>query len=159
MGQASIFTTGLPGLPSASNMVFASGNIQLTAQEQFRDRLAYRDAVSAVMREKELDDTHDRAGMTLYTLKFDLSVLPGADNRWPGVATVSFSGPTDSEGITNFYKRWVESFRRTFDAEVMSAQRRYQEDNLSDDEKRKLVVTSWIQMDRLQEEIERSELL
>src|SRR5260370_1252857 len=52
------FTNTFPGLPSASNIVFVpSDKIQLTAQEQFRDRLAYRDAVSAIMREKELDDT------------------------------------------------------------------------------------------------------
>src|SRR5260221_1722443 len=61
--------SNLPALPSASNLVFVSDKVQLTAEEQFRDRLAYRDTVSATMREKELDDTHDHAGMTLYTLK------------------------------------------------------------------------------------------
>ena len=44
--KASLFSTGgfsnLPSLPSASNIVIVAPSIQLTASEQFRDRLAYR---------------------------------------------------------------------------------------------------------------------
>lgn len=50
---------------------------KLSHLDQLRDELAYRNAVQAAMRENELDDTHDLQGMTLYTLKFDMTVQPG----------------------------------------------------------------------------------
>jgi hypothetical protein len=140
----------LPGPPSASNLVFVADRIQLTAQEQFRDRSGYRDAVAATMREKELDDTHDRAGMTLYTLKFDLSVIPGENNNALGRASVSICGPADTEVL---YENWIESFRRTFDLELISIQRRYLQDFLTDDEERKLGILSWEEDQRIRGEL------
>src|ERR1043166_3301348 len=117
------------------------------------DRLAYRDAVSAAMREKELDDTHDRSGMTLYTLKFDLSVIPGENNRWPGCAAVTFAPGSDETELTKQYQEWVATMRQTFDQEVISIQRRYLRDFLTDEEERKLVIFSWSEEERIQSEL------
>jgi hypothetical protein len=50
---------------------------KLTKNESLRDEQAYRDFIQASLREKELDDTHDLRGFTLYTLKFDVTVMPG----------------------------------------------------------------------------------
>ena len=65
----------MPG-GAASTMDLAKG-IGVTAVDQFNTQMAYRDAVNAVIRERELDDTHDRHGRTLYTLKFDTALIPG----------------------------------------------------------------------------------
>ncbi len=55
--------------------------VELTAIEQLRDQLAYRDAVEAELRQVELDDTHDLLGFTIYTLKFDITVAPGDNTQ------------------------------------------------------------------------------
>ncbi|MFN7951227.1 MAG: hypothetical protein U0610_05845 [bacterium] len=63
------------GLPDPSKIVRSQA--KLTAIEEFEERLAYRNAVNASLREVELDDAHDLFGQTIYTLKFDVTVLPG----------------------------------------------------------------------------------
>jgi hypothetical protein len=50
---------------------------QVSPLDLLKDQLAYRDAVNGAIRQRELDDTHDLRGFTLYSLKFNLSVLPG----------------------------------------------------------------------------------
>jgi hypothetical protein len=158
-------------LPGVSNLVMVSNNsIQLTATERFQDQLAYRDAVSAEMRERELDDTHDRVGMTLYTLKFDLSVIPGKQNRSLGqsdltlvtkpadasdkkgcAATNQCCTPAKNLSSSNIgcanpidqYDKWVMALRRNFDTEVISVQRRFRQHFLTADEERRLTIRSW----------------
>jgi hypothetical protein len=139
---SSQWSNALPGLPSASNIVLVTDRIQPTPSEQFRDRLAYRDAVSGEMRQKELDDTHDRAGMTLYTLKFDLSVIPAPSNRFLGRAHVCISRDA-KENHDRDYNAWLQSFRETFDDEVISIQRRYLQHYLTDEEQRQITVGIW----------------
>ncbi len=63
------------GLPDPSKIVATQA--KLTPIEEFEGRLAYRNAVNASLREVELDDAHDLFGQTIYTLKFDVTVLPG----------------------------------------------------------------------------------
>jgi hypothetical protein len=154
-------------LPSPSNIVLIPTNtVQLTATEQFQDQLAYRDAVEAEMQEEELDDTHDQVGMTLYTLKFDLSVVSGKHNHSYGRADLTLakpclntnavlktdtnkanpSGRNGSDGCTaddlDLYNRWVQALRRNFDTDVMSIQRRFLQGYLTDDEERQLILQS-----------------
>lgn len=175
----SISLSNLPGLPNATNIVLVANNgVQLTPTEQFRDQLAYRDAVSAEMRERELDDTHDRSGMTLYTLKFDLSLIPGKHNHSLGQAELILSTDTaeavrngcngcaltdpyctrpDAKCVaadryasaTSLYNKWVLALRRNFDNEVISVQRRFLQDLLTEDEERRLIVRSWAERSSL----------
>jgi hypothetical protein len=42
--------------------------------DELTDERAYRNAVSALLREQELDDTHDLLGRTIHTLKFDVTI-------------------------------------------------------------------------------------
>lgn len=46
----------------------------------FHDQLAFRNAVRAAEREKQLDDRHDLFGSTLYDLQFDLTLTPGDES-------------------------------------------------------------------------------
>src|SRR5581483_4637841 len=83
------FGTNLPALPNPANRVGISPGTSLTAVQTLDDQLAKRNYLEALLREQELDDTHDLAGMTLYTLKFDVSVVPGAGNSSLGEVAIS----------------------------------------------------------------------
>ena len=165
-------------LPSASNIVIVQSNaIQLTSTEQFQDQLAYRDAVSAEMRERELDDVHDRGGMTLYTLKFDLSIVPGKHNHSWGKADLTLIDYTQSSekqagkdkcGGTNEtvtaddeddYNKWLDALRRNFDLEVIGMQRRVLQHFLTADDERKLVTRSWAAVEDLERMVKRAQVM
>lgn len=128
--------------PGPSNNFSLPGNIQLTSVEQFQDQLAYRDAVSGEIHEQELDDTHDENGMTLYTINFHLSVAPGENNNCFGRVSANFAKATDDD-LDQQYHEWLVSFRNTFDQNVISIQRRYLQNYLTDDEIRQLVADAW----------------
>lgn len=64
----------LPTLPDPKNI--QTTGAKLTSQERLDETMAYREAIQSYLLEKQLDDTHDLHGFTLYTLKFDISVLP-----------------------------------------------------------------------------------
>ena len=130
-------------VPGPSNNVSLPGSVQLTSVEMFQDQLAYRDAVLGEMHEQELDDTHDRNGMTLYTIAFHLSVAPGDNNNCFGRVSANFEeDPEETNNPTKYWK-WLASFRETFDQEVISIQRRYLQNYLTDNEIRQLIVDGW----------------
>jgi hypothetical protein len=70
-----------------------ASNIGISSVDHFNDQMAYRDAVNAVIREKELDDTHDRSGKALYMLKFDTSLFPAADTTMPAFVSLRIQPP------------------------------------------------------------------
>jgi hypothetical protein len=76
--------------------------------DHFNDAMAYRDAVNAAIREKELDDTHDQNGKTLYTLKFDTALFPGGNTHSPAFVSIEIATPqtsdTDYEAL---FKEWL----------------------------------------------------
>jgi len=72
---------------------------QLTGIELLENQLAYRDALNAAMKEKMLDDTHDLHGLTLYTLKFDLTVMPGDNASRSLVVLLQLSPDEWEDGI------------------------------------------------------------
>lgn len=127
-------STNLPPLPNPSNRVLSASS--LTATQTLDDKLAYRNVIQALLREQELDDTHDLGGMTLYTLKFDISVMPGEDNDSFGQVSLNFGNR--SAVTEDDYKRWVKSLNQELLEECMSLERRYYMGFLSDEEKDKL---------------------
>ena len=65
----------------------ASTQLQLVIENDFRD------AVRSLIIENQLDDGHDLNGNSLYMLKFDASILPGANTSYTGKISVRLSGP------------------------------------------------------------------
>lgn len=114
-----------PRVISAADVVETKA--KLTAVESLRDEMAYRDAIQASLRERELDDTHDLRGYTLYTLKFDVTVRPGRENDAlgrvrlslePGGSSLPRQKPTLGEVLD-----WRADNKRTprgFDQKAMS---------------------------------------
>jgi hypothetical protein len=95
-------------LASPADTQLAKG-LNITSIDHFDDVMAYRDAVNSVIREKELDDEHDRRGTTLYTLKFDCSLFPGVNTKAPALIEIHLADPdplTNNE--TDFlYHKWI----------------------------------------------------
>jgi hypothetical protein len=124
----------------------------LTSVEEFNDKLAYRNAVAAALRQQELDDTHDLQGFTIYTLKFDISLMPPQNSSlysgflfWRkqnhntfGKVELALVDPANRNEIDeNFYRGWLASIQKALDSEVMNLQRR-------------LVTTGFIEEDRIE---------
>lgn len=61
--------------------------------DRFEDQAAYRDFVNARIREKNLDDSHDLSGATLYELKFDVTFAPGTNTRRFLLARLTMADP------------------------------------------------------------------
>jgi hypothetical protein len=95
-------------MPGGADSMDTAKAVSLTSEQQFQDILAYRDTVNAVIREKELDDAHDRDGKTLYTLKFDTALIPG-DRSWrPAVVKLNISPKFDASEIKDTYRLWMQ---------------------------------------------------
>ncbi|HWE94885.1 MAG TPA: hypothetical protein VG269_13045 [Tepidisphaeraceae bacterium] len=100
---------------------------ELSMVDQLRDQLAYRNEVNANIREQQLDDTHDLRGYTLYSMKFDASILPGERSHHFAIVLLDVNGekddkktPDDSEFSIETYKRWLSAL----DAELQEETRR-----------------------------------
>jgi hypothetical protein len=151
-GQGSSMPTSLP-----------SGNPNKTqAQEslidQFNDKEAYRDAVNARVRDVELDDTHDLRGRTMYTLKYNVSLVPaGREHRkailflkvcpppttpqWTAAAIIKTNGALGTylsdltngqtnKAIYNSYRQWVSSLNIDLENETRAMMVRLLADDL-----------------------------
>ncbi|BBM86571.1 hypothetical protein [Candidatus Uabimicrobium amorphum] len=102
---------------------------KLTLIEELRDKLAYRNAVRAAIYEQELDDTHDLNGLTLYTLKFDISVKPENHHGKMGKVKINFVNKTTqdtdfSKTYPDVYEAWVRDLRKKIQSEIFSVQKR-----------------------------------
>jgi hypothetical protein len=133
------FATNLPPLPNPSGRVLSTS--QLTSIQSLDDQLARRNYLQSLLREQELDDTHDLAGMTLYTLKFDISVMPGEKN--PSFGQVSLFLPKGTNEVPlptpAEYTNWVYSLNHELIEQCMGLERRFYMNYLSDSEVDELV--------------------
>ncbi|MEM7309035.1 MAG: hypothetical protein AAF682_20295 [Planctomycetota bacterium] len=99
---------------------------QVSPQDLLRDRLAFRDEVRSAIRQRDLDDTHDLQGSSLYELSFDLTLAAGED---PGSAYVVTLTPEEHSA----------DLPASLPAAVLSAM------------EREVVYTAWIFGQRIQE--------
>jgi hypothetical protein len=56
--------------------MYAKTEAELTHIETVRDEMAYRQMIHAALRAREVNDTNELMGYTLYTLKFDVTIVP-----------------------------------------------------------------------------------
>ncbi|MGC3975890.1 MAG: hypothetical protein QM771_16135 [Nitrospira sp.] len=151
-----------PQLPNSSAITqtkAAPGLLDL-----FNDRMAYRNAVRAAMREKQLDDSHDINGSMLYDLQFDITLRPGSDVSNYAQVKMEISDPGYCEPVvsaqtlnvrglatvevraTNYgkellqsvYKKWLPSVANHINGIATEMQRRFLEKTLEADE------TEWL---------------
>ncbi|HVM48787.1 MAG TPA: hypothetical protein VMU04_12220 [Candidatus Acidoferrum sp.] len=95
--------------PASPESLALATNLSITSVDHFKDVMAYRDAVNAVIREKELDDTHDREGHTLYTLKFDTALIPGDNSTRAALVKIRITQPElASEDVAEIYRVWLQ---------------------------------------------------
>ncbi|WP_372371082.1 hypothetical protein [Candidatus Uabimicrobium sp. HlEnr_7] len=105
----------------------AETKAQISSLDRLHDHMAYRDAVNAIIREKQLDDTHDLRGFTLYTLKFDLTLLPGKKSSRYAMATVQLSSSppiSKDQDFQELYGKWLNSLKDDINKEITILQRR-----------------------------------
>jgi hypothetical protein len=81
-----------PGAPKPENVAQAS-EPKLSSRSRLMEALDYRDLVRNLTIENQLDDRHDLNGNSLYKLKFDAAVLPGANTQASAQITVEVFGP------------------------------------------------------------------
>ena len=136
-------TNNLPMAPNPASI--HKGSAHLTSIQSLDDKLAYRNAIQARLREQELDDTHDLKGMTLYTLKFDITVEPRHDNQLLGRLNLGILNPTNKLNETDF-RNWVDALNRELRDESISLQRRYLMGQLTDDEEMRLMALAIMQV-------------
>lgn len=139
-------TNAIPSTPPSGSGVKSSA--KLSSVQSLDDKLAFRNAIQARLREQELDDTHDLEGMTLYTLKFDIAVEPGKNN--PSLGEVRISVPTNSfntvDLTTNDFKNWLDSLNRELRDESIGLQRRHYMKLLTDEESAQLMAFALTQV-------------
>lgn len=130
----------LPSLPDPTQI--GTTKAELTGIEKLRDEKAYRDAVNAMLRETVLDDTHDLDGNTIYTFKFDITVLPGRNNKSLGNVHLELveNEPLSDDEYKRLYQQWRDVFNRDLRREALSLQKRYQLGLLTEHEKEKLAL-------------------
>jgi len=120
--EAPYKSENLPSLPDPTQI--GTTKAELTGIEKLRDEKAYRDAVNAMLRETVLDDTHDLNGNTIYTFKFDITVLPGRKYKSLGSVHLELVGnellPDDE--YERLYQQWRDVFNRDFRREAINLQ-------------------------------------
>ena len=67
---------------------------RLSSRALLLEKVDYRDVVRNLAIENQLDDRHDLNGNSLYKLKFDASVLPGANTQASAQISIRLSGPS-----------------------------------------------------------------
>ncbi len=98
-----------------------ASDAELTSIEMVKDEKAYRDMINAMIQETELDDTHDLSGSSLYTLKFDTTLIPGDNSQTFAKVALEIESDMFSKKnieknnnanklLKNLYKRWVKRF-------------------------------------------------
>ncbi len=125
-----------------------------TGIELLRDQMAYREAIHAALREKELDDTHDLLGNTVYTFKFDISVLPGSNTKSFSKVTLKLNPYGSIPSISDrFFEIWKAQIEKNVQDEALSFQRRWEKGQLAIKEKIELAKELEYQESKLKEEL------
>ena len=118
-----------PGYPEAGQAFETKA--KLTNVELLRDEAAYRSAVHAAMCGAELDDTHDLNGYTLYTLKFDVTVVPGSRNGRLGRVQVTLPDVASRKLSLADYDRWLDALQAEMTEHAMALQHRCNNEQLT----------------------------
>jgi hypothetical protein len=138
-------------VPSPSEITTTQAKI--TSIEVLKDQIAWRNAVQAALRDQELDDAHDHAGLMLYTLKLDLSMInPTASKGFftsnnERLAKVELTLPPlpktfDCEAVADIYDSWFWHLRADMHKEAVSFQNRQRLSLLNEDETVRFAVAS-----------------
>ena len=113
---------------------------RLSPVEHLRDDMAYRNAVQAALREQELDDVHDLYGMTMYTLKFDVTLAPPRETG--AVAKVRVKMDDQPSGLHQhdescefFYDNWWKALQRQIQEEATELVLRFYSNAMTDRER------------------------
>lgn len=135
--KASDTTLGLggitkPTLPEPSSAAITRA--QPTNKEIFEDETAYRDLVSSRVKERQLDDTHDLSGATIYEFKFDVALAPGDSTRRYALISFQVPRPESVKPEELLFSSWTETVEHDINAESLRYQRRVQANQLSDDQ-------------------------
>jgi hypothetical protein len=130
-GQASTSSTSSGGNGGSASTASGSAPSPATQpmptespMDVLSDSLAYRDAINAAIKEKMLDDTHDLRGYTLYTLKFDLAVMPGKpeSSSRPLVVLMELDDHPWNDGGENSpqsaYLNWIQNLNHEIQIET-----------------------------------------
>lgn len=97
----------------------------------FHDQFAYRNTVRAAMREKQLDDSHDIFGSTLYDLQFDITLKPGDNSQQYAQVTLEIMDPhkdsddayhSDDSYYKEIYCEWVEGIQKQIFGKISQLQ-------------------------------------
>jgi hypothetical protein len=107
--------------------------VELTHIETVRDEMAYRQMIHAALRATEMNDTNELMGYTLYTLKFDVTIVPGTNTN--SLGEVSLKLGWDSEISEFFFEKWRINLQQNMENEAFSLQRRWITGNLTNKEK------------------------
>lgn len=134
-------TKKLAGVPDFQS--FKTTDATLHPIDQFRDRLAYRHAIRAAMREQRLDDSHDLYGSTVYSLKFDITMAtadePPEDSWRPWrrayMARVAMRIVPPVTNHATLYQRWIETLQRELNIEARALANQLRNNTHSRDER------------------------
>ncbi|WP_312517606.1 hypothetical protein [Massilia sp.] len=104
------FTDGLATRLDASASDVKRATSAVNPNDQFRDKLAYRDLLKSALNTASLDDLHDFGGSALIRLNFQAVVLPERDrSRRPGVVQMTIKPPPpDAPDWDILYRRWLD---------------------------------------------------
>jgi hypothetical protein len=118
-------------VPSGQPIV---GQAQESFVDQFADKEAYRNVVKSGLRDTELDDSHDLRGRTLYSLKFDVSLVPGRSEKREAIVFLKLLPNTpvdlDDPNFAKIYALWARSLDSDFETETRNFEGRLLKDEL-----------------------------
>jgi len=142
-----------------SPQMVAKTEAELTQIETVRDEMAYRQMIHAALRAREVNDTNELMGYTLYILKFDVTIVPGTNTN--SLGEVSLKLGWGSEIREFFFEKWRPNLQQTMENEAFSLQRRWITGNLTNKEKiylhqgaTQLIKTEQQKISRLQQKIQ-----
>ncbi len=143
-------TGGSPA--SGGESTSTPGEPQLTFDQDFRLRSAYRSLVRQRMIENRLDDRHDLEGNALYILKFDSTVMGVPAYRERAVIKVSILPPSQLKNVPSLealdsdpaafeyaslnFQQWQKSLQQRMNKELAAELKRLKTTKLADYENR-----------------------
>lgn len=100
--------------------------LKVSAIEELRNELAYREEVRAEIMENMLDDRHDIRGNTLYRLKFDSTLIPHKDSNLWALIIIRLKGNSQTSQLTEtgetpdqiLYRDWYEYTQKELNDEL-----------------------------------------
>jgi septal ring factor EnvC (AmiA/AmiB activator) len=160
--QPSEKSSAEPTVPPAgllSPQMVAKTEAELTHIETVRDEMAYRQMIHAALSAIEVNDTNELMGYTLYTLKFDVTIVPGTNTN--SLGEVSLKLGWGSEISEFFFEKWRMNLQQIMENDAFILQRRWITGNLTNKEKiylhrgaTQLIKTEQQKTSRLQQKIQ-----